>query len=204
MPFLKETQIDDVSISFWHITECQNEMLALLPNNRHYAEQVATFRSEHRRKEWLAVRCLLHRQLGPEAEIGYLSTGRPVLLNVDLEVSISHSDHLAALAIAPSGMEVGIDIEHNIDRAFRLVHRFLTDEEQEELIVTPSDATLLWCAKEAVYKLCDTEGLSFLDDICLEMERGQLLAKLPTLNEEAVLLTDVVEECAFALARYRT
>ena len=184
MPFLKETQIDDVSISFWHITECQNEMLALLPNNRHYAEQVATFRSERRRKEWLAVRCLLHRQLGPEAEIGYLSTGRPVLLNADLEV--------------------GIDIEHNIDRAFRLVHRFLTDEEQEELIVTPSDATLLWCAKEAVYKLCDTEGLSFLDDICLEMERGQLLAKLPTLNEEAVLLTDVVEECAFALARYRT
>lgn len=202
MPFIKETQIDDVSISFWHITECQNEMLEFLPRSQNYAKQIETFRSEHRRKEWLAVRCLLHRQLGTEAEISYLSTGRPVLLNNDLELSISHSGQLAALALAPSGLEIGIDIEHDTDRAFRLAHRFLTKEEQEELVITPSDATLLWCAKEAVYKLCDTEGLSFLDDICLEMERGQLLAKLPTLSEEVVLTTDVIEECAFALARY--
>ena len=202
MPFLQTIERDEVNISFWRATERQNEMLSFLPDGHDYAPTLNTFKSDRRRVEWLATRCLLHHLLGPDVRSYHLPSGRPFLLGSDLEISISHTDQLVAIALAPAGLEVGLDLEHNIDRAYRLMHRYLPEDEQAALVHNPTDAAMLWSAKEAIYKLCDTEGLAFLDDIHIYKECGQLLAELPTLSAQAVLDIDYLHDCAFALARY--
>lgn len=177
-------------------------MLSFLPADKGYAQRVASFKSEHRRLEWLATRALLHHVLGQEATLDYLPSGRPVLVDADEEVSITHSGPLVALAIAPAGLEIGIDLESNLERAYRLMPRYLSDDEQAALVHHPDDAALLWCAKEAIYKLCDIEGLRFLDDMHLYKAGGQLFAELPTLAVQISLDVEDIFGAAFAVARY--
>lgn len=202
MPFLQTIERDDVRISFWRTTERQSEMLSFLPADKGYAQRIAGFKSERRRLEWLAVRALLHHVLGDEAAIDYLPSGRPLLVDTDQELSITHTGDLVALAIAPAGLEIGIDLERKYERAYQMMARYLSDEEQAKLVRHPDDAALLWCAKEAIYKLCDTKGLRFLDDMRLYKAGGQLFAELPTLAVEIALDTEHIHGVAFAVARY--
>lgn len=204
MPFLEEFQLNHVSISFWRIQEREDEMLMLLPEYHAYAERIALFKSESRRKEWLATRCLLHRRLGEEATIGYLPTGRPILqmANEEAEISVSHTGGWAALAVAPGRERVGLDMERLSGRAFRVRQRFLNDDELA-LATDETAASVLWSAKEAIYKLCDQEGMLFLGDMILRNEGEGLLADLPKMGREAVVSTMIYEDCAVAVARFR-
>lgn len=204
MPFQEEIQLNHVSISFWRIQEREDEMLMLLPEGYAYAEHIASFKSEKRRKEWLATRCLLHRRLGEETTIEYLPTGRPVLRTnpKNAEISVSHTGDWAALAVSFDGERVGLDMERLSGRAFRVRQRFLNVDESS-LVTDETEASRLWSAKEAIYKLCDKEGMLFLGDMILRKEGDELLAKLPTMGKEAVVSTMLYEDCVVSVARFR-
>lgn len=204
MPFFKTICLSPVSISFWRIEEREDEMLYVLPAEKGYAEAVTHFRSLRRRREWLATRCLLHLQCGEAAYISYRPSGRPLLFTPrgqEKEISVSHSSDWAALAISPQGMKVGMDIERIGERAFNLRHRFLSTEEMA-LAPDKEQACLMWCAKEAIYKLCDCEGLRFLEDMILHKKSGQLFAKLPTLGKIVTIHTHVEADHAVAVALF--
>lgn len=204
MPFLKTITFSPISISFWRIDEREDEMLLILPPDKKYAETAARFRSARRRKEWLATRCLLHLLLGTEAELTYLPSGKPQLshdTNADFEISVSHSSEWAALALAPKGREIGLDVECFGERAYKLRHRFLSNDELP-LANNEQQACLMWCAKEAVYKLCDTAGLRFLEDMKLQKKSGQLYIELPTLKKRAIIHSHIEEKHGIAFALF--
>lgn len=81
--------------------------------------------------------------------------GKPLLdPDIGLYISLSHSGHWAALAVAYC--PVGIDVEH--DRRplpVRIFPRVFTPEEQRRLQSSPDSPTFLrlWTGKEAVLKL---------------------------------------------------
>ncbi len=167
------------SISFWRIEEREDEMLAFLPTSHTYTEEILSFKSTIRIREWLSTRCLLHHLLGSDVVIRYTHRGRPWIEHSDgsiLPCSVSHSGEWVAIAFlqqpghttfapctsATTDPVIGIDIEMHVDRAWRLRHRFLTPEEQKVMGCTPHNAAAFWCAKEAAYKLCDAQGLTFL------------------------------------------
>ena len=64
---------------FWHATETVEELVSLLPAKKQYKEEIEQFGALLRKKERLATRVLLHRELGVEANIDYLPSRRPVL-----------------------------------------------------------------------------------------------------------------------------
>lgn len=200
MPFFKELHFDGIDISFWHIEESRDEMLAFLPHSREYRDRVERFASSKRQIEWLAVRCLFHRRFGEDAAIEYLPSGRPTVRGEEAEISISHSGHLVAMALTLRGRRVGLDIEHAIERAHRLRHAFLSTKEQT-LLHTESDAAKLWCAKEAVYKLCDTVGVSLLHDIRLYAHSGHLRAEVSGMERNAEVFISEIDGCALAVAQ---
>lgn len=205
MPFYQEIQQDRVSISFWRISEREDEMLLLLPHQHAYAATLGTFQSESRRREWLAARCLFHRRFGAEATLTYLPTGRPLLRSESerAAISISHTGEWVALAVAPEGQAIGLDIERLGGRAYRVRHRFLTADELP-LATDETAASVLWSAKEAVYKLCDREGLRFLGDMLLRRCGEGFIVELPTLKEGRAVVTSFValENCVVSVARW--
>lgn len=121
--------------------------------------------------EHLSSQLLLSQVMSADVPIAHASSGRPFLEENDVLLSISHTK--GAYAVSLSGMQHGIDVETWGDRALRVQSMFVNNEEQSLLngnaLLTTSErtATLLWSAKEAVYKCLDIEGLSFKNDITL-------------------------------------
>ena len=94
-----------------------------------------------------------------------------------------------------------LDLEIVSEKAGRVQHKFLTQEEQ--LLISPTlSPTDLWCAKEATYKLCNHSGLLFLEEMRLYTKEEQLLMELPTLQRTASIEIGTFEDCAFALAKF--
>lgn len=102
----------------------------------------------------------------------------------------------------PRGHRVGIDLEGDAKKAWRVRERFLSAEELQRLS-TPAEVLAAWCAKEATYKLCDVEGFRFVGDMeCGAIEKGQLRMKLPSVGKDAVVGLYEVEQLCFALSQW--
>lgn len=158
--------------------------------------------------ERLSIRLLCTKLFDVQHDvIAYHTTGRPFLKDFPYEISISHSNDNYAISIAP--FRHGIDIEGWGNKAER-VSRMFVNEEERQTIDTLSlqhlqeKMTLLWSAKEAVYKYKDVEGLSFKDDIRLLPSNGdnELIAALPKSNDKAFVcyktMSDIVLTCCGA------
>ena len=90
---------------------------------------------------------------------------KPFLPDYTYQFSISHSDKIAA-AIISQTQPVGIDVEMITDKALRVAHKFLSEEEVQ-LIGNDSreDVTLLWSIKETVFKWYGLGSVDFIQDI---------------------------------------
>jgi len=127
------------------------------------------YRSPARRRQFQSSRRVLRRLLS-----GYLgcapadvplmaaASGRPMILVGDSEpfqISVSHAVDLTAIAVAPPGAAIGIDVEHEIDEsALRsLINLAASSSERDWVESAPAATrcarmTLLWTIKEAVLK----------------------------------------------------
>jgi phosphopantetheinyl transferase len=100
-------------------------------------------------------------------------------------ISISHSNKLTAILLS-SNEKVGIDLEHMSTNIGRIAFKFINSKEkitkeQEKRIY---HLYLHWCAKEAIYKICDKEGISIKKDITIEpfdvKESGEIRGSVKT------------------------
>ena len=125
-------------------------------------QSVEGISSQSRRAERLAWRLLL-RSILPTAQIEYLSSGKPEIKNSQYHhISVSHCQDFVAVAIATK--PCGIDVER-YDRNFeRVKSRYMTAEEQS-LSADKHWAAVVWCAKEAMYKMAGREGVDFKRDM---------------------------------------
>jgi len=88
--------------------------------------------------------------LGLSNEIFYKDNGQPFLKDLpQIFISISHSNGVLALYIAPSA--VGIDVEHQ-RASLHEGRRYFVNEQEENLLPTTEMLQLIWGAKEAFYK----------------------------------------------------
>lgn len=132
------------------------------------AEDIASamrFQNEKRRREHLAWRRIVRRELGTAIHIEYNEVGAP---QVDVEgrhISVAHGGDSVVVAVADE--PVGVDVE-SLDRDFdRAKERYLNSE---ELALSDDKywACYAWCAKEAIYKLCGRRGLELREELILE------------------------------------
>lgn len=177
------------AICFWHITETEEELAALLSHSPGVVDEAfRLFGSVSRRKEWMAVRVLLYAVMGRSVHLEYTSSGCPFLSGLSAQVSISHTGNYVALALTEIG-RIGIDMELRTSRAHRLRKKFLTSDEEKILwketeggpdysaLSAQDRAVLLWSAKEAAYKYFAPAGrVELLRDIRLSFNDGLLMA----------------------------
>lgn len=140
------------------------------------------FQNEKRRREHLAWRRIVRRELGAKVHIDYNDVGAPVVDASGRWISVAHGGESVAVAIADT--PVGVDIE-SIGRDFeRVAPRYMTSE---ELSLSSNEhwACYAWCAKEAMYKLYGRRGVELRGDIRLESFDSESMVIYGSMVDEA-------------------
>jgi 4'-phosphopantetheinyl transferase len=173
-------------LGLWHLTEAPAELWPQLASAAAYLPLLPARADGPRQAQWLAGRVLVQRLVAAVAPssvpllLQNEATGRPFLANgLDLgpAVSLSHSGEWVAVLLAPAGTAVGIDVEVVRDKALRIARKFLNTEElaaAEAITATYSDLStelfsLLWSAKETLYKLAGQRGIIFRQNLLLDL-----------------------------------
>jgi len=188
---------DDTEFALWKIEEEADELynqLQLDADEQAYFEQLSKGK---RHLHWLGTRVLLRKMLNTDAFIDCKvdSHGKPYLVNMPFQISMSHSFDYAAVMISKKS-PVGIDIELIKEKVERIANKFMRPGEMD-FIATDNNRIpqlyVCWCAKEAVYKCYGQKEVSFVNNILLEpfsfSEQGTLevtLDKAPIKNDYKV------------------
>ena len=121
-------------------------------------------KSEIHQRGFLSVRHLLKEAGYSDDDLYYLEDGKPHLTD-QKHISITHSFNFSAIAI--SDAEIGIDIEKNREKIKIIQHKFVNFEngfinKEDDLI---AQLTVIWGAKESLFKIYPHGGLTFKHDI---------------------------------------
>ena len=185
-------------LGLWHLTEAPDELWSALPRQGAYRALLPATADATRQAQWLAGRVLAHvllRETGTADGAGVVvhndATGRPWLAGGDQHstLSLSHSGVWVAAVLA-QGARVGIDVEMIRDKAQQLASKFLNADEWAAAQAAapaahasaPAHYTLLWSAKETLYKLAGQRGIIFKTQLLLgtfePRESGEIPATL--------------------------
>ena len=154
------------SIYVWKIEESMDELKRGLILNESSLERLKGMKSELHQKGFLSVRHLLQHSGYTDHDLYYNTYGKPLLRDGN-HISITHSFNFAAILI--SNKNAGIDIEKNREKIVNIHHRFVNtnyDSLSDEDLV--KQLTVIWGAKESMYKTYPYGGLSFHDHIAID------------------------------------
>ncbi len=181
------------ALGLWHRTETVAALGALLPAAGAAYAPLLPAAGPERQGQWLAGRALPHAvaaELWPGAPnllVQNDATGRPYPTGPGLPagavVSLSHSGAWAAALLATDG-RAGVDVELVRDKAYRVAHKFLSAGDLARAQAVPAAAadahfTLLWSAKETLYKLAARRGISFREQLRLGPFAPGLAGEIP-------------------------
>ncbi len=130
--------------------------------------------SKNRQREFLASRFLLREMLNDDSAAIAVNENGSLSVAGGPSISLSHSKEMVA-AMVGENRSVGIDIEEISGRVKKVMHKFINAHEKDLLGNNPElwKITLCWSAKESIYKMTGRMGLSFSDDIHLEIPHSQ-------------------------------
>lgn len=149
-------------VAIWHLSESLEELLAQITLSTEDRTTLNGFKLDKRKKEWACTRLLLNQLLNHYPEIKYTDNGKPFLTNSDLHISISHTQNFVAVSL--SSALTALDIELNSPRVEKAASRFMHEEEWEFIKTNKTTyLTIIWCAKETLYKYFDEYGVIFKD-----------------------------------------
>lgn len=166
---LKEKFKDDCLLGIWEIQESYDELFSGVQLYAGEKVRLNRFRSYARKLEFLSVRLLLKALIGVCGPIIYSERQKPFLQQSDYRISITHSRNLTAIMLSKAN-KVGIDLEFMSHKIGKVAHKFIN---RDEYITADQDKKkyhlyIHWCAKEALYKVCDKQDINFLENLTIE------------------------------------
>ena len=165
MPFLKEFIINhNTKIKLWKLKLGELNYCEL---DEYDSDLIESKKNKIAKEQFLAVRKTLQLE-NPGYRIRYDKSGKPSI-NSDLNISISHSNLMAAVVFSGSS-KAGIDIELKKSKIINIQNKFLNESEKLK-VKFHSDVdylTMIWTAKESIYKALGIKGVSFSDDISIK------------------------------------
>ncbi|WP_373517642.1 4'-phosphopantetheinyl transferase superfamily protein [Pricia sp.] len=150
----------------WQVTESESELSKGISLTPHCEKRMEGMKSELHRRAFLSIRHLMAQAGHVDQDLYYDEAGKPHLKNGS-KISITHSHHFTGIIVS-SDKEVGIDIEMQREKILRIAHKFTPIEEYSTIANTDAlirKLTIVWGAKEALYKIYPEPGLSFLHHI---------------------------------------
>ncbi len=156
MPLYKSIKINtETTLFIWEVTESLEYLqsgIQLTENNKIRFKKI---KSELHKKAFLGVRQLFKIAEYNDSDIFYDEFGKPHLKDGKF-ISITHSFNFCGIIISKN-TPVGIDIEKQREKIINIAHKFTPINEKK--------LTIVWGAKESLYKIYGKKQLSFLDNI---------------------------------------
>ena len=165
---MKTEILPDCLLGVWEITEDYDSLIGMLDLATVDKTKLDSFRNISRKVEWLSVRALVKNMLKKDTRILYNSENKPFIKGNAHKISISHSNNLTAVMISKD-KDVGIDLEFMSGKISKVADKFINEKER---ITTDPEMKkyhlyLHWCAKEALYKICDKQDINFRDGLTI-------------------------------------
>ncbi|MDR1742301.1 MAG: 4'-phosphopantetheinyl transferase superfamily protein [Dysgonamonadaceae bacterium] len=160
---VRDEHIDkDGKLGIWKIEEPPDELLQLFPESlrSRAASHIENLRSEKRVTEWLSTRLLLLQLLNEDKIVHHHRNGQPYLTDQSYRISISHTNNYAAILLHPF-RKVGIDVEYRSERVAKISSKFISPEEFVDESQKLLHQTLLWSAKETLFKIIGEDAIDF-------------------------------------------
>lgn len=170
MPIHKTLTVNDTSkVLIWKIEESFEDLSKDIELTKSSSERVNNMKSDLHRRGFLSVRQLLKEVGYTDADLVYDEYGKPHLKDGNF-ISITHSFTFSGIIIS-SKKPVGIDIEKQRDKIVKIAHKFTPIEEYKSIAnhdALVSKLTIVWGAKESLYKIYGKKKLLFLENIYIE------------------------------------
>ncbi len=165
MPLFKTISYDiDTQIFIWKILESEAELNTAVTLQDKHLHRLNVMLSEQHRKGFLSVRKLLMEAGYTDFDLNYDTNGKPSLAD-GKHISITHSYDFSAIIV--STQNVGIDLEKQREKIIKIADKFIGSEIDFLNIERnyKEDLSVIWGAKEALYKMCNSRSLSFKQDM---------------------------------------
>lgn len=207
MPLYKKIEFNATTqIYIWKITESFEQLSQEVQLNTICQQRIATMKSEMHQRGFLSVRKLLNEAGYTDFDLFYDAFGKPHLRD-GKHISITHSHQFSSIIV--SDEKVGIDIELQRDKIIRIADKFCDAEFQylnnEATSAYIKKLTVIWGAKEAIFKIQNEKGISFKDHIVVnpfELHHTETTANLyfGGLDKEFKIYFEEVEDFSLVYA----
>jgi len=171
MPIIYRRNIKNHGVlGVWKITESVDDMLSMIQFSKEDYATFEKFKIKSRQAHWLAYRLAARQLHDPDLDCNFFydENGKLHFSDRNYQISVTHSGVYAGVIISRNHY-VGLDIEKLGDRIGDLADKFLMKKELENLPTENRQRylTILWSAKEALYKLFGKPKVQFDRDIYL-------------------------------------
>ena len=156
-------------VLIWKIEESYDDLSRGITLSRNSRNRVENMKSDLHKRGFMSVRHLLAEFNYVDSDLFYDELGKPHLKDRNY-ISITHSFNFSAIIISKN-IHVGVDIEKQRDKIVKIAHKFTPFEEYKTLAnhdALVRKLTIVWGAKESLYKIYEQEGLSFLQHIDIQ------------------------------------
>lgn len=170
MPVYKTLTISpQTKVVIWKIEETIEELQKGILLSENSQQRLRSMKSEIHQKGFLSIRHLLKEFRLQDIDIQYDTFGKPHLKDGRF-ISMTHSFHFTGVIVS-SEKKVGIDIEKQREKILKIAHKFTPIEEYKTIANVSAlirKLTVVWGAKESLYKIYGKKKLLFLHHIFID------------------------------------
>ena len=156
-------------VLIWKIEESISKLQEGIVLSENSTARLNSMKSQLHQRGFLSIRHLLKEVGYTDADLIYDEFGKPHLKNGKF-ISITHSFTFTAIIVSDK-FHVGIDIEKQREKILKIAHKFTPFEEYKTIANVDaliSKLTIVWGAKESLYKIYGKKKLLFLHHIYIE------------------------------------
>jgi phosphopantetheinyl transferase len=160
---------ENTKVLIWKIEESFDELnIDVFLTDKNQA-RLDSMKSKLHQRGFLSVRHLLKKVGYSDKDLVYDEFGKPHLKD-GKHISITHSFNFSGIIIS-NNIPVGIDIEKQREKILKIAHKFTPIEEYKTIANADaliSKLTIVWGAKESLYKIYGKKKILFLHHINIE------------------------------------
>jgi 4'-phosphopantetheinyl transferase len=170
MALYKTLTVNKVTkVLIWKIEESISKLQEGIVLSENSTTRLNAMKSQLHQRGFLSIRHLLKEVGYTDADLIYDEFGKPHLKNGKF-ISITHSFTFTAIIVSDK-FHVGVDIEKQREKILKIAHKFTPFEEYKTIANVDaliSKLTIVWGAKESLYKIYGKKKLLFLHHIYIE------------------------------------
>lgn len=170
MPLFKTLSVSETTkVIIWKIEETIEELQKHISLSDYSKQRLESMKSELRQKEFLSIRNILKEFNIQDSDLQYDEYGKPHLKDGRF-ISMTHSFQFTGVIVSEE-KSVGIDIEKQREKIFKIANKFTPIEEYKTIANVATltrKLTIVWGGKESLYKIYGEKKLLFLHHIFIE------------------------------------